>query len=249
MVKFIILFQGRTGSSFIRDRLYGCSRIKIDGEVFSIDAQRCFKETDAWTKRLKLEYTQGVQYKYLQELVDFKHPDILACGVKTQFKDVVLHPSYFFTFIEENQIRVIHSYRENFIKHAVSRINAERIFARDNCWNLWGNQSPLEPLHVNIPVFDAHLQSVEWDAAVIRVFLQDIRTPVFPLPYENLVGDEDAVFRSIFDFIEVPYEVTPVTIKKATPDNLRLALENYDEVRAFYAGTKYASMLDEGAGG
>ena len=63
--------------------------------------------------------------------------------------------------------------------------------------------------------------------------------------YEELLPNPQRTFDALSTFLGLRPEPLHGRTEKATSDDLRLALANFDELRAQYAGTPYADMFDE----
>lgn len=63
--------------------------------------------------------------------------------------------------------------------------------------------------------------------------------------YEELVSDPQETLNGSFDFLEVANVPTPISpLRKMTPDRLRDAIENFDEVAALLRGTEFEQFLE-----
>jgi len=62
-------------------------------------------------------------------------------------------------------------------------------------------------------------------------FLYDYNNKII-ITYEDLcIENTNEVMKNIFDFLKVSYEETETNLQKITKDNLREAIENYDDFK------------------
>ncbi|MCE2884578.1 MAG: hypothetical protein LW806_06740 [Planctomycetaceae bacterium] len=216
--RFVILFPGRTGSSLLVSCLASHPEIAAEGErLVRLDAV----EQDQW---LRDHYTRT------------HAAEIRAVGFKTKPKDV-RDPAGFRALLDALDVRPITLLRRNLVKLAVSTINARRIHQATGRWNNAADAPELAP--VAIDPLELERQIAACDAAqrdVLRL-AGGLRTPALALEYEELLADLVAALGRVTDFLGVQPLPMQAGTGKATPDDLRAALLNHDELREHFRGT------------
>lgn len=225
---FVILFEGRTGSSMLTELL-------ASHPCMISEPERLVRKSE------------GEQSGWMEQLyTDTPNPMIQAVGFKTKLRDVA-NPDYFLELLEKHHVKVIYLHRENLVKMALSRINAIRLFEDRKLWNLLPGQSQLPPIAIPVQQFDESLRFRLDKEQKLQSFLNRLSVPVLDLTYEMLLASPQTVFDSIFTFLDVvPYPLEG-KYKKNTPDNLREAIINFDELKAHYQGTEFEAMFDKTA--
>lgn len=255
---YAILFQGRTGSSFLVDALDRHPDIRSHGEIFAhamgMVHGRLLPENPVQRalELGKLGY-KGHPAKMQSDNLggiwaDPARPAVV--GFKTKIRDII-DPEAFKEQCEASNCKFIVMRRHNLVKQAVSHINAGRLFDKTKAthgkgdWNLRSEGDRLDDAAIPPAVFDRALKFVTFDDAMLSAFADYVEGPKLTLEYSNLLHDQDSWFRSIFDFLGVPERDLESAFKKNTKDDLRKAIPNFDELKDRYAGTRYADMFDE----
>ena len=131
-VKFVILFQGRTGSTFLVDALRRHPEVDADGEILQNEAQelRGWKTHEnayrrAWrTGKLGYRGTPvEAQLRRTEQRWRDARPDARAVGFKTKIRDL-LDIESFKDLVEREGARIIMMERDNLVKQAVSRVRS-----------------------------------------------------------------------------------------------------------------------------
>lgn len=228
---FVILFIERDGSTYMVSMLSEHPEINIVYERFAVlkDQGQSAAEQLTWAK-------------------EYFSPSLLgrdkAIGFKTKLKDVLALDA-FTELLHEKQVHIIHMQRRNVIKAVVSKINAKRLHDKTGNWNLYKESDRLPPATLDLAEFDALVQEREALDTELADYVATLQLPVLPVCYEDLLQDRDGIMAQIFNFLKVkPFAVAGKT-KKNTGDDLREVIENYDALRAHYAGTRYEAMFDE----
>ena len=228
---FVILFIERDGSTYMIGMLNSHPEIETVYERFAVMRQKgqSGREQLAWAREF------------------FTPPFIgrtAAMGFKTKLVDV-LEPEGFAQLLHEKQCRIIHMRRRNRVKAVVSKINARRLYEATGNWNLYDKSDRRPPLAVDPDHFAELLQEREELDDALHTYVERLDLPTLSVCYEDLLQDRDNILQTIFAFLGVrPYPVEETTMKH-TKDDLREALENFDELRALYEGTEYERMFDE----
>jgi LPS sulfotransferase NodH len=227
----VILFPGRTGSTFLVSALDAHPKVEAKGEVLDglraegVDAQR------AWVDR------------YLRGPVVGRSKVI---GFKTKLRDV-LDKEAFTAAVERYNTQIIVLDRRNDVKHAVSRITARVLRDRTGRWNRYEGSAGLGLIEIDPEDFASRLSAVEEEKGVIRSYVAGLDRPHLYIDYEDLCADPPATFEKVFKYLGVAsLPVAGVTLKN-TSDDLREVISNFDALRKLYAGTPYEAMFaDQG---
>jgi hypothetical protein len=167
-----------------------------------------------------------------------------AVGFKTKLKDV-LDLNGFADLLTELPARVIHLGRRNVVKTTVSWFNSIRLNEASGHWNIYDNKVRLPPANIDPDQFHGMLCSVERDMQRETAFVGNLDLPKLVLFYEELLLDRDDFFKRIYSFLDVKSCAAVEKVFKATSDDLRDALSNFDELRSRYEGTGYEPLFDE----
>lgn len=229
VVRFVILFPGRTGSTFLVSALDAHPDVEAKGEVLDGLRSAGAAEQRAWLDR----YFRGPALN--------RHH---AVGFKTKLRDVV-DQDHFAAAIERYDARIIVLDRRNDVKHAVSRITARVLRDRTGRWNRYEGSEELGLIEVDPEDFASRLEAVESEKQVIRSFVDRLGRPHLDLDYEDLLADPDGTFRRVFAEIGVRDVAVHGKTLKNTSDDLREVVANFDAIRAPYVGTKYEAMFDD----
>ena len=235
---FVLLFQGRTGSSYLTQCLDAHPSVRMLPEVFG---DMGFKTP--------IEEREGRAAEQLQWLDRFFSepvgPGLLARGFKTKMTDV-LDVRGFTERLRARKVHVLHMTRRNLVKLAVSELNAARLHRERGVWNLEPGQEALPPFRVDPEAFDEMLRRKERFEGLLADYVRnELALPTLSLAYEDLLRDREAVLDRIWGFLGVPGARTEGSLRKNTSDDLRRVLLNFDDLRARYAGTPYEPMFDE----
>ncbi len=228
LVRFVILFPGRTGSTFLVSALDSHPDVEAKGEVLDGLRAKGVETQRAWVNR----YLRGPAVGRSK-----------AIGFKTKLRDV-LDQEAFTAAVERYNTQIIVLDRRNDVKHAVSRITARVLRERTGRWNRYEGSEELGLLEIDPEDFASRLGAVEEEKGVIRSFVDGLDRPHLHIDYEDLCADPPATFETVFKYLGVrSLPVAGATLKN-TSDDLREVIANFDELRKLYAGTPYEAMFD-----
>ncbi|NNC86882.1 MAG: hypothetical protein HKN82_00320 [Akkermansiaceae bacterium] len=234
LARFVVLFEGRSGSTFFIEALDSHPRIRAHKELLA--------EVKKKVERGKAEPED--QAECLRRLFVPGDHDYDAIGFKTKYKDI-LDPEGFARLIGEYDARVILLQRRNRIKLMVSLMNAVRLNAATGDWNLYSESDRQPMLHVDLEQFAGWLQRTEKANAAMNDYADRLERPMLRLCYEDLLMKPGPSFERICEFLGVPPAGMQAQCKKNTSDDLREVVENFEELKAAFAGTPYEEMFDE----
>ena len=225
---FVILFEGRTGSTFLTEHLDSHPYIRAHMEILS-------------------PYKNDVPIAQLRKAREILTPSIIsrhkAVGFKTKLR-IITDPSAFADLLHELNVRIIYLQRRNPIKVVLSAINSNLLKKQINDFNVYSKGQKMGALKIDIKKFDRKLKEREELDSKLEHYVNSLDLPILPLFYEDLIRDQDKELRRISDFLNVQYKKTEAKVLKHTKDDLHEAILNFEEVKSYYSGTKYERMFD-----
>lgn len=225
--RFVVLFQARSGSTYLTEALDSHPEIYAAGEMF---AQRKSKG------EAQLAAIESF-YKFVPE------SEPRAMGFKTKLIDVADGPG-FRNLLREVRARVILLGRRNRVKHAVSWFTSQRLFESTGDWNRYGDHDA-GALTIDPEQFDHRLSYFETNGRKLESYVMTVEAPTLCLYYEDLLLRKRETIDLALHFLGVnPVEVSGKA-RKNTGDDLRQVVANFDELRERYVGTPYEAMFDE----
>jgi LPS sulfotransferase NodH len=229
VIRFVLLFAGRTGSTYLITLLNSHPEIHAYGE--SLD-----------------EFKAGEANSQLSRASELLTPPFIgrykAQGFKTKLVDI-LDPAGFARLLQKKRCLIIYMRRHNHIKAVVSRLNAKRLWQATGEWNLFDETNRLPPFTIDLTEFDELLEHREKVDKELGIYIRELQLPTLSLSYEELISDEEAVINRIFSFLHAtPRPLQGATLKN-TDDDLTKVVLNYDELRSQYIGTHFEAMFDE----
>lgn len=232
--RFIVLFLGRTGSTYLMDMLDRHRWIRARPEVLVNLKEAGHEAQAAWMRRL---YTR-------------RPPWVKAVGHKTKLWDV-LDPDGLRAMVHELGVRVIAMRRREPVRAVISSIRSHELYERTGLWELRDERDRPGPTRIDP---DQLLERLgHWDAAErqLDAFIGTLDTPKLDLWYEDLLDDRDAELARVGSFLGVrvlPRVADRSPIRKLTPADLRDAVANYDEIRDHLARSEGSTALDAADG-
>jgi LPS sulfotransferase NodH len=228
---FVILFIERDGSTHMVSMLSTHPDILVDYERLDVMKQQGKSAADqlVWANN-HLSPALINRYK--------------ALGFKTKLKDVI-DLDAFTQLLYQKKAHIIHMQRQNVIKAVISRVNARRLHDKTGVWNLYDEADRLPAAVIDPEQFDLMVQNREAQDRALFDYVGQLQLPQIRIAYEDLLQDQDGTLRQVFDFLHVKWFPVEGKTKKNTSDDLREVVENYDELRTRYIGTRYESMFDE----
>ncbi len=246
---FVLLFQGRTGSSLLKQSLDSHPKIHMLGEEPAGILLTDGVKRTGWAHRGRRKRVGRVQLEWIRAF--FESPPsggVLRHGFKTKLIDVLPRKD-FATLLETSGCTVLHSTRRNLVKMAVSALNATEQHKRTGRYNRTESDPALPALQVSPAEFRAELaERVRREEDLAR-FVETLPIPVLKVEYEDLLLDLSGQLERICAFLEVPAASLQARDRKNTSDDLRLALANFDEVKAAFRDTRFETMFDEAGKG
>lgn len=228
--RFVVLFEGRTGSSYLIASLQGIPGIKAQGEGL------------VGRKR----EGAGAQLKWAREAWTVPWiTTVTAAGFKTKLRDVVDREA-FARMLDAYEVKVIYMQRRNLIKTVTSMLRSRKLKeGKVNDYNAYGADQVLPAMEVSVDEFDRLLRYREDLDREMAGYVGRLQRPVMPLYYEDFFEDPEKGLKQVCRFIGAPYRLPrgerPL---KNTPSRLQDAITNFRDLKAAYAGTQYYEMFE-----
>lgn len=230
-VRFMLLMPwGRVGSNLLVSILRQTRGMKISGEY--LNRLRTAEEQLAW---LNEHYEIGAA-----------EPSRRFIGSKQNMR-ALRDADALKRFLKANGLAVVRLRRDNFVKSAVSQMRAAEYAQqaqrenREAGWFLKSGSEPLGPTRIDPELLMERIALMEGaQARLMDAFAPD---EVLDVEYEEIRGDVAGVtarMRAHIGLPDTPYEIAH---SKFTPDDLKAAIANYEDVARRLAGTPYQAML------
>lgn len=250
MAGFVCIYYGNTGSSWLLDALAASPQVLVPGfepvEGWAWDAPH--DERVEWV-RTALDAPperQGARYDTWVEALRAS-PQVDVVPNKPGFERVGFKMNDLAVFATEATVdaladsgaKAIVLTRENRIKHALSLYR----YHEEGKSQFGENKGERPPSKVGVRAFDRWVkesQRLHGEALRVRAALVDRLGPekVTDLAYEEFSSEEgkQGTIDRLAAFLGIePIELTEGRFKKATSDDLRSAIVNYDTLRLRYA--------------
>jgi LPS sulfotransferase NodH len=166
-----------------------------------------------------------------------------AVGFKTKPKDV-WDLVAFGEVLRARDVRVVSLRRRNPVKLAVSTLNARRLHERSGRWNRVASDPELGPLQVAPAELSAVIERCTAAQAEVDALVGALGLASIALDYEDLLVDRTAWLRRVTDFLGVAPLSAAGRVEKATDDDLRVALADFDAHAAYFRATAHAPHFD-----
>jgi LPS sulfotransferase NodH len=215
---YVILFQGRAGSTWLTEHMRDHPEIHAFAEEFDTFPQTWVNQK-RWLRNFYIRLPR-------------KDLSIRVLGFKTKLSSVA-DPIRFKEFLEQKQIKVIHLERTNPVKLAISIVRADRLRKKCGESNLYDRLQELGKIHISLEEFGQAL-SRNQRYQELRQFVSSVDAPKLRLEYEQMLNDEAGSLKQVWRFLGVGPAKTSATVQKNTPDELENAVLNLDELRAAF---------------
>ena len=257
MIKFLIITQPRSGSSFFTSCLNSHPQILCPrGSLFTkrnLSPIKGFKPDFLTVDRKKSPYYKYRSSSFKRQIAhrfrrnklihEFlsawyaRHQNSEAVGCKVNYSQISRYPATI-SWVKQNDVKVIHLVRNNLLKRHVSNKIA---ITRDQ----HHSHKPLKPIKVYIDP---------------KILLQDFRRrqnrferyrelfrgfPFLEVSYESMVADQNTETGRVLKFLGID-QLMPLTtdLVKVNPDSLEEIIENFDTIKQTLMDTEFKDFLD-----
>jgi hypothetical protein len=249
-IPFMIMFEGRNGSSQLVSLLNAHPNILCYPEIaVSLDSEVQIELIKAVAGGRDLRpltpyaaddtfYPQGFAKKW--EAGAFQ-----AVGFKTKVADLKNIVGAI-DALENARYHVIYLKRSNPLKAVLSWINGRRIADKTNQWNARAPGDIDGPIQVNMDDFRNGLRHRQLLESLHRWFFDNYRGRKMTVAYEDMLADQAAFLGRVTGFLGSQCVASAFvgSFLKSTPDSLRKAVANYDDLEREYRNTEFARFLD-----
>lgn len=207
--KFVILCEGRTGSTLLHTYLNSHFNIHSYGDIFN----RCTDEKDL-----------------LGQIVFHSHSkNIKAVGFKLFYNYQVL-PQFqelFQQILEDKDIKIIHLTRANSLKVFTSLKIAEKT----GKWSHESNKAKIELKQVDLDIEDTlkFVNSYEEKQPMLNRLFED--HDLLNVSYDNLVDQTRTTLNKVQRFLEVSPKNLISVLERQNPESLSTLISNYKEIK------------------
>jgi LPS sulfotransferase NodH len=242
-VKFVVLTSSRTGSTWLMELINSQPGVSAYGELFLneprsgpaiafLGDQPRFAETDAGAR-----FSRPVAvFKYLDALYGSKK----IAGFKLMYAQLRSYPEML-VYFAVRRVRILHLVRSNLLDVIVSDELA-RITGTSHTRAGKFGESPKVTLDTATLIDQLHRRRRTVQAARLLIALSGCRS--IEISYERLLGESGELVK-VCEFLSVPHiSVVASQLGKRGTGLHRMAIANYDEVRATLESTPYGAMLN-----
>lgn len=215
--KYVILFQGRAGSTLLTEHMRSHPNISAQYEAFSTLPKEWPVQLD-WMTNLFYAEKRGNPTQVI--------------GFKTKLSDIA-DQDLFANFVQDNKIKVIHLFRKNLVKLIVSVIRADRLRKTSGDSNLYDQKNSLGKIHIDPTEFRKQKKRIRLYRE-LREYIDGMNVDVCRVRYEDLLYNLDRTLNRLWRYVGVKKHQTDAEVLKNTPDRLEDAVENLDELRASF---------------
>ena len=234
---FLMLISGRSGSSYLRKLIDQDDRITMLGEMFVGKSDRQQKQIiqNFWQRKM-----QGKTYD-LESII----------GFKTKINDIK-DKTYALEQINQNNPIVIINRRKNYLKQAISRMRM--LVLLDNSMAKYGepHHSPVsredivDRIQIDVDTVYKYTRDFEQRDEELVAFANLLKNRVETIYYEDFELNPHKAIARLSQILGIDIQVKNYNVTyKNTNRDLSKAIDNYSELKARLANTKYMSMLEE----
>jgi len=224
--RFIVLTRSRTGSNLLVSFLNSHPNIYAESEIFSWLHGRDHREVLAETFANQPFFIKAKGFK-----IFYYHPQDDDSGALWQ--DLLAMPD----------LHVIHLKRRNILRTLVSR----KIAIMADLWTARSSSEVRAPKKAPVTFSMEELregfeQTRAWEAQGDARFRDH---PLLQLTYEDLTTEPNQAFEDVAAFLGVVYKPPRTALRKQNPESLRKLIGNFDELKAGFQGTEWASFFED----
>jgi LPS sulfotransferase NodH len=220
---FVIVFPGRTGSSWLVSALAAHPSVEVQGEILVRQA------AEAQRRLVRAALVPGRR--------------VTARGFKTKMKDVA-DPDDLRDAIVETNALVIQMRRADLLRLALSRINARRLHDATGRWNRTAEMPESGVVPVTTEELQAALEACVDEVSRVETFVESVSGDVMDIRYADILRTPDEVLASVQTAIGVEPRTVRSGVVKNTDEDLRPWLPDFDGWRRWFADTPFAAAFE-----
>jgi len=256
MQKFIVLFVGRCGGTWLASLLRSVPEIYMQNEVFGGICRNLSGKNDVVpppiTESDLAKYKK--QQKTFLEKATVNMPnkfykgipsgDETAAGFLLKYRQI-LDEDDFIDFIQQNNCKIIYLKRENILKQTVSYFGGYHSKKINGSYNVVGDSKPVGSFEETPQNILEKIKEYDKDNIDFERFLENKEISFHGVTYEELCEDSNSEMNKILEYIGInPQEHYSTDTKKNLKSSVRDSLVNYDEIYEVLKKTKYAEFLE-----
>lgn len=227
----VVMPWGRVGSNLVMDLIRQAAiKKKLNSEQFNslatIDEQvswfRTFYEIDSPMRTKKLIGSK-------QSVLSMRDISVIEA------------------LLAEHEIKVIRLRRDNCLKAAISQIRAEQYAEKMRRetgrapWAIKRGEPKPEPGYLDPEIVLRRTGIME--TCHVRMMDAFGALSLLDIEYEEINGAPEDVHRRVASFLGIPKYAAEVAFEKATPNDLRLAVTNFEDVESAVRSSPFAKYL------
>jgi len=232
--KFVIISTQRSGTTFLTQLLNSHPNIHMSQEIFKSDTDLANVDQDNYRYRAENStIKEHLDNFYLKYDVNY-----LATGFVVMYQHIENHPEIL-EYIKDNNITCIYLERTNQLKTAISRLKARET-------KLYHTTKKLDfkLFIVNIELLLKELKILDVVIKKLNQITNELST--LKITYEFLLFNQNVALDQIQNFFNIPVKTDlKSSLKKTNDDDLKMVIENYDEVKGSLETTPYKKYLFE----
>jgi hypothetical protein len=228
--KFVIFAQGRTGSNLLETLVNSHPRIVCEGEI------------------LLRRYIKVLYPKHYVVGRTSAYPTDTVYGFRLQPYHLNFHKlpvQDFFSFLTNNNWKIIHLRRENFLRQIVSG----KIANRKKVWhyhdnNIQKKELTMPQIEINVPQLLKSLEAKQVAFFEEKALLQSISHIEIVYEYDLLHPEKhQETANKIFTYLNLPTVEVATKLEKTPFQDLSKIIVNFQEVAEALKNTKYHHFL------
>lgn len=211
---FVLLFQGRSGSSWIIDALVSHPAVVANGEALVNLIVQGAEAQIAWCRWYLTRPRSEVA---------------VSVGFKTKLTDV-LDRRAFALMLQDIGCRVIHLQREDLVRQSVSWLRADLLHSRTGEHNIREPGRKVPPTRLDSGEFALRYAQLAAGRLVLTDFVGQLCLLTHEVLYESLLAEPYAEFAKIQSFLGLQQQSLSSCYHKHTSNDLRRDVPNINEL-------------------
>ncbi|MCU0525786.1 MAG: sulfotransferase [Elainella sp. Prado103] len=247
---FMITCAARTGSTLLTSYLQSHPDILCHGEIYApshvndlLGRYSIRNRPGTGLDQALLHYRNTHPYHFLYKIA-WDTQGRKVAGFKLKHDELVQPRMARVRHIvqEDQDIKIIHLRRQNSLARYLSWYVVNHVTGVT--MRLEGQEIPVvKPVRLQPLECLANFEETDRQYS----FFQKLFTghPIYEVSYEELVSQRSqTILAEIQAFLGISQQVMTTRMLKLSSDNLNEAIENFDELKDFFKGTKYASFFE-----
>jgi len=230
VTRFVVLFTGRTGSTFLLGMMKPHPEIRFLEEILDDDHGK--NEISDQVRKVEHAFTNPPSSMYR------------ALGFKTKFYDIKDTDS-FCKRLQQHNAKIIHMRRRNVVKGGISNLRAIALRKKQGQYNIQYKSEQLDSIKIDPKTLSQEIKGRADQERMIRDFISESNLESMDLFYEDLLTNRSKTIKSFSNFVGITTYIFNPDTEKNTSDDLRQAVTNFDELKKHYQSTEYEPLLNE----